>query len=390
MILGASALGGLVLHEAVYERKLPGVFKSPQDRLLICLLGAIVLSHLSHMSLSGAGKAIDAFLPVVVLYFLIANVVTTRNRLGIVLGALAFSAVVIASIGIVAFHTGTEIAASVRSPGRLSAVGWTDDPNILTVTLLTVVPFLFLKAERGNWFERLVCLLSLATLLYAIYQTNSRGGMLTLGAVLVVLIWRRYGVWKSIVFGAVVFIMIFKFGPSRMQEVSLAEASAHGRMISLSDGLDAFWSSPLFGVGAYGWTPQRGVLVPHSSFLRGAAEIGFVGLVIWVLIGFISLKNLAFVVSRGSSSGGSSLGMYPEAVLFGCGAFLAGSMFLPIPYYFPLYVFFALSAAATDVFVAGEKGDFVLFEWKDLGAAVLLTAGGLVGFEIFLRVTGFR
>jgi len=390
MVVGGSAFAGVILRSAVYDRKPPSLSNSPQDVLLLCLFAAMLLSHLGHLDMSGALKAIDAFLPVLVLYFLITNVVTNQSRLGVVLAAIAFSALVIATIGIIEFHTGLQIAETSRSPSRLSAVGWSNDPNILAVTLLTVVPFLFIKQRQARFAKRVIYILLLSVIFYASYQTNSRGGMLTLGAVLAVLIWRTHGVWKGLLTGIVLFVLIFKFGPSRMQEMSLTETSAHGRMISLADGLKAFWSNPFVGIGAYGWSGKWGVLIPHCSFIRCAAEVGLFGLVAWVLLGFISLKNLFFVVSRRRDVLNSPLGVYSEAIMFGCGAFLTGAMFLPIPYYFPLYVFFALSAAATNIFVSQETDRYALFESKDFAYGLLLSLGGLVGFEVLLRLSGVR
>jgi hypothetical protein len=293
-------------------------------------------------------------------------------------------------MGIVEYQFGTKIAQSARSPARLSTVGWSNDPNVLAVTLLTVVPFLFIQLGRARRALRPLVVLCLLGLCYAIYFTNSRGGVLTLAVVLTALAWRRFGAWRAVIIGGVLIALFFKFGPSRMQDVSLMETSARGRMVSLADGMRAFWSSPLFGVGAYGWSERLGALIPHCAFVRCAAEVGIFGLLLWVLTGLVALKHAFFVTRKCAGSEGRRLGASAEAVCFGCGAFLAGSIFLPITYYFPLYVFVALSAVSTRLFLQRQEAKYSLFDRGDFGLGLLITCGGVLGFELVLRVTGMR
>ncbi len=70
-----------------------------------------------------------------------------------------------------------------------------------------------------------------------------------------------------------------------------------GRYEAWSTGLTLFHGSPIYGVGP-GQFVEYHYLTAHNSFVLAVAELGFVGLFLFVAIVYVSAKMLLVGVSR--------------------------------------------------------------------------------------------
>ena len=126
----AIATAVCVFFEAGLKQRLR--LKEPQMVLLLAFLGAIAMSHLSHMYFGGAWNSVLKFSSNVIMFFLFINVLDSEKKVKISLWLIVILTVVIAIQGIYQFQHGIGWAGQPLSPeGRISWIGILNDSNDL-------------------------------------------------------------------------------------------------------------------------------------------------------------------------------------------------------------------------------------------------------------------
>jgi O-antigen ligase len=172
-----------------------------------------------------------------------------------------------------------------------------------------------------------------------------------------------------------------------MAEISVADPSAQNRMLAWSTAYRIFGDSPVFGIGADAWFRRYDTLVAHNSFLHCAAELGVFGLIPWVLLLFVSVRNLGYVAAH-AAGGESGTRRATLGLLAGLLAFTLAALFISKTYHALLFLFVGLSAAAVNVYIDDTGGRFQLITRRDVFLGLGLVVAGLVVFKLFLVVVG--
>jgi len=144
LALGAVTALLMVLHMAVKQRRIV-ITDAPQNLLMLWLLAAIFLSNMSHMLVDGAIGEVTDFIPTLVMYFLITNLVTTEKRLKFTVNVLLLLTLVLCFSGVLQHITGVGFGGQESYKGRIQAIGIFNDPNDLAMALVIVLPFVLLK-----------------------------------------------------------------------------------------------------------------------------------------------------------------------------------------------------------------------------------------------------
>jgi len=384
LMLGSATLAMALLRSAVRERRF-AVPSVPQNAVMLWFLAAIAVSHLAHAYLSGAADSVHRFLPALVLYFLIVTLAASASRVHTMIKVIAMMTVALAAQGIVQHHTGFGLGGQEMYEGRIQAIGIFSDPNDLGLALVVVMPYLYLRATGyGGPFGRFVSALGLAILMYALYLTESRGGLLAFGGLLVLLLARRLGGVGGAVVGSVLFLAILALGP-RMGSISTGEASAHGRIEAWGVGLDLFEQYPLFGVGANSFTEFH-FRTAHNSFVLCAAELGFFGLYAWCMLIVLTVRQSAFVAREALARQADRLVLCADSVRYGSIAFVMASYFLSRTYNEIFYIFVALGAALAIHLRETSAEEFQLMDRRDWIGALGVSLGAYVVTKLFLYV----
>jgi putative inorganic carbon (hco3(-)) transporter len=172
---------------------------------------------------------------------------------------------------------------------RIRYTGMLRDPNDLGLFFLITLPmFYFLFTNSKSYVFKLILLLSTAFVFLGIYYTNSRGTIVGLGGLLAVIVVLRRN-FIAMGAGAIAVVLLLIFGPSRVSEIDVDEASAWERVEAWYEGIQALKENPLFGVGLNGFT-DRFTLVAHNSFVQVFAELGFVGYCLWLAAIYTSFR----------------------------------------------------------------------------------------------------
>jgi O-antigen ligase len=285
--------------------------------------------------------------------------------------------------GIVQMYTGVGLGGvTLLNDGgtlRIRGAGIFNDPNDLALTLITPVPLLVALAtkEEAGLGRRTLIALSLVTILVALYFTNSRGGILALGASLIVLAYRRIGKWIATVAIVIGVTAIVAFGPSRINEIQTDEESAQGRIVAWSEGLQMLKSQPVLGVGWSHFTDFH-EQVAHNSFVHIVAETGLVGGFFFVGLLYSYFMSLR-VARAGPLESHTAIDWTEPLIASGVGLF-TGAVFLSRQYNPAFYTVVALGSA-----YAALRGAGAVFEGRPAGAS-LFDAARVAGLEVLAIV----
>lgn len=324
-------------------------FAAPQFLLLPIFLLALMVSEISNGWNGGALEQLATFGPIVIAFFVLANAMTSRRRVMLTLAVFTVCAMVLAMHGVEQIRTGIGWTGMVPSEdNRIQYVGIFNDPNDLGLLFAVTLPMAFYLSKHGGFLGRLFWLAGAALLLYGIYLTNSRGAGLAVLAMAAVYLWQRRGVATALVLGSAGLVGMMMM-PSRMQDISVDEDSAFGRVDAWYEGMHMFLSHPLFGIGAGNFTDYNDITA-HNSFVLVLAETGLFGYITWLaFVGYGFWMMLTILRHRPDDAAGETAGqawkdergLALTLLLAQCG-FFAAAFFLSRSYIVVLYLLAAV------------------------------------------------
>ncbi len=362
----------LCLHRAATRQ---GLVKVPHTGMLIGLVLAVALSHAVHTYMTGLINSLSAFATVLVIYVLAVNTVTSLGRFRVTLWVILLLTALLAWQGVYQFQHGYGWAGQTMADGnRIRWISIFNDPNDLALAFVIMVPLLLAYLLKPGFFGlKIIPLSLLGLLLYGIFLTNSRGGILGLMvAIMFFFVKRSRWVVPGMVLGGLISTGVFLFGPSRLGFLAAQDESAVGRLDAWYYGFQLIKSNPLFGVGFNMFT-DRYPLTAHNSFVLAAAELGIVGLMCWVGLFYVSFKGLSRVERYCPR-----LAFYAYGLQAGIVGFMATAFFLSRTYNEIPYLVCALSAALYAI--ALQETDAVAFRLRagDARNILVLSLGSLL------------
>lgn len=267
----------------------PPLTRMPQVHVLIGLTIAVFLSIATSGWLGGAQGALLNFFPNVFVFFFIVINCRTKRHVQMVVLTLLFACLFVIFMGSTAYFSGNDTSPYLfhmhDDEGdtfmRLNGLGFINDPNDFAQVVVCLVPclFFFWKPKR-SFLNTIFVIVPLAILVFGLYLTHSRGGMLALLAVVAIVARRRIGTVPSIVIAGSLLAATLAIGWAGNRGISV-EAGAD-RMDAWAAGLDMIKQHPIFGVGFSGFTDHY-PLTAHNTIVVCAAEMGMVGLYLWLL-----------------------------------------------------------------------------------------------------------
>jgi putative inorganic carbon (hco3(-)) transporter len=297
---------------AIFLFSLPGVFidarlrSSTQVLLLLGFIVAMGVSEAANGWLGGAIVSWETFLPSVVVFFFIVANVTTVRRLKILMLTIVTSGLVVVVEALCGYYAGFQgrtfiiyqALASDRGVWgqfeRIRGAGFLGDPNDFAQFLLIALPITFISWRAGHFVPNLRSVIVPAgLLLWAIFLTHSRGGLIALALLALVSIRKRLGTTLSVVVIALASLAMIALNFTGGRLIS-AGAGAD-RLWLWSSGLEMFKSAPLFGVG-FGKFSDHAELTAHNSFILCLAELGFVGCSFWVALLVTTIMGLTRII----------------------------------------------------------------------------------------------
>lgn len=270
--------------------------------------------------------------------------------------------------------------------GRVRYRGILQDPNELSLAACAAIPFAFAFFERRrNALRAVVLVVTLVLVGLCTVFSQSRGGQLVFLTAIGVYFVRRFG-WRGVLLGAALAVPILLFGGRSGEE---ADSSADERTMCLYAGMEMFRSSPIFGVGFDQFTEHH-QLTAHNSFVLVAAELGVVGMLLWVTLIYLAIKApiVALVrAGRGQITLAPVARSWAVALAASLASMYVGIFFLSFSYHHVLWISLGLSGSFYAAIRRHEPRFEVELGWREVTA---LTGACLALLVAITAYAGWR
>lgn len=274
------------------------LFSIPQSYALLGMCMAVFLSMVST-GLSYILPALLGFIPNAFTFFLIVANCRKKSHIQLIVLVLFFVSAHAIFIGYRALRaedfTNPYLLPQGSPEGgffyRLRGMAFINDPNDFAQVMVSLIPCMFFFWKKRSVLPNLLLVLPAAALLvFGMYLTHSRGGIVALLAVTLFAFRRKIGTIPSAILAAGLFAVTSIVGWSGGRDVSV-EAGA-GRMEAWAVGLDLIKSHPIFGVG-FGRFGEYFFITAHNTVVVCAAELGMFGLFWWVMFVLPTVRDAA-------------------------------------------------------------------------------------------------
>ncbi|TLY38671.1 MAG: hypothetical protein E6K60_00635 [Nitrospirae bacterium] len=339
-IVGVVCLVYAVLHVSLRPRSLR-FFQTSQARWFaaLCLIAAlsyVAKNQASEWEVSPLMSYVSFFLLFLLTLALVDSLVRLRWVLLVAIGSMG-----LASLYVLRewqkFHN---VYREFR-PGFV-----TGDPNYFSVSALLCLPLAFyLIRGRPKW-ERWFCIGCIALTLLALTAAASRGALVALIVMALIMAWRsRQRAGGLLLVGAFA-IFISVVSPAAPVERILNPT--HGDIQS-TDTRKAVWAAgmrmiaenPVVGIGLGNFKPlvsqyaepgQRLDKIAHNTYIEMAAELGLVGLVVFVVILFGTIHQLGEIRRRTQLAGPLLIYEASQGMQLGLIAYAIACFFVSVQY----------------------------------------------------------
>jgi len=364
------------------------LLKTSSDKFIAFFFLAMIASTIAVHWVSYTVQIVVSTLQMAVAYYLVVNLANNEGRIKTMTWVLVTCLTIVAGMGVLQYYgwdiTGNGMFwAADKGVWQIRGIGIFDNPNDLAYSVVMVIPFaLGLLFRSKGISRRILSLIFLGIVAYAIWLTRSRGGLLCL--VLSTILWLYLFLEKKtfrrivaavgiiVVIGAVVAVA----GGYKQDESSME------RLEAWSAGMDMLKTHPLVGVGKDQFIEHH-YRDSHSSFIRSAAELGLIGLYAWLGVIYCSLISLRWIMRRGAPPEWKG---YATGYAVYIPIYLTASVFSTRTYDIVFLLVIALVSASERLFSAQTLGareapKRVKIFNKNIG---LLTVGVLVVLKLFL------
>jgi putative inorganic carbon (hco3(-)) transporter len=290
----------------------PSFYRSLRSRpstQIFLVLGFIVAMGVSEVANGWFGGVIVSWkllLPSAVGFFFIVANVTTVRRLKILAAAIVVACLVVVVEALSDYYCGyggdtflayeTTIAhgAVVGYFARIRGAGFLSDPNDLAQMLLIALPLTTIAWRKGQSVLNSVTVVAPASLLlWGIFLTHSRGALIGIAILTMVIMRQKRGTFSATILTACVVVCLFALNFTGGRGIS---AGAGADRLSLwASGLEMFKRSPIFGLG-FGKFGDFEDLTAHNSFVLCLAELGLVGCTFWVALLVTTIMGLNRII----------------------------------------------------------------------------------------------
>lgn len=324
--------------------------------LFLCLFPIQIFTADVKLYIFDTFKAVVGYM---FIYFIIIKQVNTVGRIKAV-----FATLIAVHIGLIILNPSL-----VLQPGQrnyIMGVSFLGDGNDFAWSACIIVPFtIFLMQSSTGKLSKMVWLATACFLILSIVGTQSRGGSLALGSVILYFLIKAKKKMIGLIGIGMLAILVTAFAPQvyfdRMASVRdyQTEGSAQGRIMAWKSALRMAVDHPIVGVGAGHFPVKYGIeyrppgvgrteipwSTAHSIYFLALGEYGFTGIV--ALLGLIIsnlLRNRRRIISLNTVNLSDSkvewnLAVTIQASLIG---FAVGGAFLSGITYPHLYILIAL------------------------------------------------
>ncbi|ARU28265.1 O-antigen ligase [Cellvibrio sp. PSBB006] len=282
---------------------------SPVNKWLIFFLIAIIASIYTAFDPAFSKRFFMDFFGWFVIYFLIINIINTKERFYIFLLVLLFAA---AKIAIGTSKTWALRGFTFTGWGLMGPRGYFQNSGELAILMLVLFPLSFflytaLKDRIKKW-ERFFLIICWVCPILTILGASSRGAQLAL-AIQLAFIFRKNLFKPKQLIGILVlcFGLFFLLPEEQKNRFSSAgnDKTSQQRLLYWENGWEMMKEHPFLGVGYFNFIPYYEIHypqdmlypraeLPHNIFIQVGTDTGFIGLFFFIMI----IGNCFFTVRK--------------------------------------------------------------------------------------------
>jgi O-antigen ligase len=319
----------------------------------------------------------DLYVKVIIIFALMVNTLTTQARLRAFINVVVLGTSYIGVRAVVDYARGVNLVEDGRVTGAVG--GLFGNPNDMALNMVAFLPLgIVIGLGRGRPALRLLALIGVPAITGAIIFSKSRGGTVGLLAMMLVLLYQmrrlRPGVAVLVVAASLATLPLLPSSfTSRMSSIFNAEedptGSREARKQLLREGYQAFLDHPVFGLGAgqfQNYQPENREEAwreTHNAVLQVAAELGIVGLIVFMLLvgyGFAAVFRTGSTLRRIRRARRARepdpvfgrrepLELYASAMMASLTGWFVAALFASVAYYWTFYIVLGLAVALRDV-----------------------------------------
>ncbi len=355
-----------------------------RELLLVLGLAAVMLGTAPFSLWPGGAVAVftDVYVKVVLVFALMVNTLTTRARLEQFVNVVVLGTSYIAARAVFDYLRGVNLVEGDRATGAVG--GLFGNPNDMALNMVSFLPLaIVLALGRSSVPLRALAAFGVPAIAAAIIFSKSRGGMIGLVAMLLVLLYQMRRVRPRVAALVVAAsLATIPFLPSsfldRMSSIVNAEedptGSREARKNLLKEGYRAFLDNPLFGIGAgqfQNYEPDERIEAwreTHNALLQVASELGIFGVIIFIAVivsGFAAIARARSALrsspafrrrprhrrSPPVAAQRDVLNLYTAAMTASLTGWFAAAMFASVAYYWTFYIVLGLAVALREMAV---------------------------------------
>ena len=351
----------------VFEKKTVAMgefFKARESRTYAFLYLAMIIGiPFAYHRRQAFDYVLVSYLPNLLFYYLFLSQVDTVKRMKTVIFAICVSTL---------FYSLLSLRMGSYSADRLS-FGTMYDPNDLAYFLVSLFPLSILFIVRPEtWVRKTVAIAAVGVAVVTILLTGSRGGLIGLVGVLMMFFitsgsirW-SHKILLTVLAAAMIVMYSDRINTERYLSLANVESDYNvsgqsGRLDIWKNGLRLFLANPLTGVGVNCFPNALGDLrasegaipkwqVSHNSYLQMAAEVGVVGLFLFLSLIITCRRSFAAALQHEPMDGTRiELAAIAQVLQIGFAGLLITAFFLTQAYSILFTLFFAFSAQMTSI-----------------------------------------
>lgn len=381
--------------------------RTPMNGLII---GFGLVCTLSSVGTGVVVESVQEIAKLVILVLLLLNLFRTRDDYRVFVTTIIVLSSYLAGYSIYLYMSGQATWRADADVFQSTATGIFGDPNDLSATIVPAIALALLRVRHSRTMMARGIYCGLAgMMLWAVFLTNSRGGMLALLAAVVgffVLFSRRKSL--GIPVAVLMAVVLLALGSGRMTNFDADEDSANSRFGFWINGVTQFVNHPLIGVGYKAFADLNNGKVAHNSFVQCFAETGALGYFCWMGCLYCvfrkypryrsSIKAPPAGLSGAANRDGPADPMEVPTDLevvrveedrlgarLALGSFLVACFWITRTYLPITYVFFCLPLVANLTSAGGEASEFAKFRSQDTGRIALLCIASIMGIWLLAR-----
>jgi putative inorganic carbon (HCO3(-)) transporter len=366
LLMALASLSALAWHLVITRSIKP--FLTPE---LSWFLVFFIIVTLGIAFASNRGLAIAAYtgnyVKIAIMVFAIAWLIRSEKEFAIACNMIVVCGIAIAMVALNNKANGIGLVEGTRVTIGRDIDSVLGDPNDLALVLSFPISFAMgLAVTKGRgFFNRSLGVLGYVLIASAIIATQSRGGLLAIVAVSSVFAFYKIRSKMLVIcLGSIGLLMLLVFaGISDRSSGGAGESgvdeSAQGRLYAWQAAFKMANTHPFSGVGLDNFTLNYFFYSPHwdgmnhavhSTWFGVLAETGYIGLCVFLVLVFKTVKSLYQTVNRLQplyKQGQCSAVLFcsAQSVLSGLAGFIASGTFLTQGFTWPLYILLALSIA---------------------------------------------